>query len=504
MHRSTSKSLNWRAIYKLLLLLRRPETQSQGFVLPMALILSLIMVMLMTSALIQAQSSKSSSQVRQTSGTSAITSDSAVARVLVELSKPRNSELLALNYDPTNPSTGKNYLGPDGVINSNDETGITVDQWSSYNPSTLPCYQQLGRPAPNLNLSGTIGSNGTYQILAYRYVPSSQLGTVLVEGTYKGIKSHVLLTLAIHPSFDDFPGIGLIEANTVKETGAIALRGRTILGDHGNIYTNPTGSADPSLTGRAAPGALNRSAYLNSIWSSSHLDGAPTDTVSGSIIACNLKIQIPQGITGTNLGVIDTTQTLSSAGPNTTYQLDGIDLSGSEVLTIDTTLGPVNLEIGFKEVQTFSLRDNAKILNSRTDGQPPKVGDVRIFIRHNLPVQLYGQSCISNVFLYSYQDELWLHTNGPGCPSGKNTNFEGVVWAEGIFSSKNHTHNRNVNYLQVYGFASYTNESLVTPGATSGIAVPDDVSSLLDLMPYIDWPMTYQYGHIQSWQQVRI
>ena len=128
--------------------LYQSATRSDGFALPMAMVLGLITLTLMAVSLMEAQSNRASSQIRQASDASVIVSDSAIAHALVELSKPENGALLTRNYDPKNPATGKNYLGPDGIINSGDETATGVDQWTTYDPSELPCYQEKGVAPP--------------------------------------------------------------------------------------------------------------------------------------------------------------------------------------------------------------------------------------------------------------------------------------------------------------------------------------------------------------------
>ncbi|MGB8701165.1 MAG: hypothetical protein WCD18_17265 [Thermosynechococcaceae cyanobacterium] len=41
-----------------------------------------------------------------------------------------------------------------------------------------------------------------------------------------------------------------------------------------------------------------------------------------------------------------------------------------------------------------------------------------------------------------------------------------------------------------------------TTNVSSGIAVPSDVSSLTDLLKYVDWPIRYRYEAIKNWQRV--
>lgn len=471
----------------------------------MALAIGMVMVVIASTSILVAQGTRNTAVQRRESGASVLVSDGAIARALSQLSNPNNGVLLTRNYDPINPKTGKTYLGADSKPKSGDETGTAVDEWTGYNPSGASCFQQLGRGAPNMVLTGTIGSNETYTIRAYRYNKQKKLGTLLVEGNYQGQLALVAVTLSVEPVLDDFPSVILI--NHWSWFGTLVLRGRHILGSKGNVYYSPAGSADSSLSGAAKPSDATRPNYLNALWSSTTNDGASGDTVAGKIFACKLLPNIPTGVTGTNLGIINASQTIQGVGGTapTLYQVDKIDLTDSHTLTVDTTGGPVQIDItnksnpGSHPDLAITLRHSARIINIRTDGQPPRVGDLRIMIRGNSQTNLYNQTCIQNAFLYAPTDELRLLTTGPGCPGGQNTNFEGVIWAEAILSSQNAASNRPVNYP---GGGNTEYDSTVTPGATSGIAVPDDVSSLSDLLEYVDWPIRYKYGAIKNWQRV--
>ena len=73
-----------------------------------------------------------------------------------------------------------------------------------------------------------------------------------------------------------------------------------------------------------------------------------------------------------------------------------------------------------------------------------------------------------------------------------------------VLSSKNDASNRDVTYLGRTGLhADY--DTLVTPGVTSGIAVPEDVTSLVNYLQYVDGlPVPYQVKGILSWERVRL
>ncbi len=480
-----------------------------GFALPIAIALGLMMIAFAGTSLLVAQGARNTGYQRKMSGAALLVSDSAVARAMLQLSNPNNAMLLVRNYDPINPETGQNYLGVDGLFGSGDETVTPTDEWTGYDPSGVPCFQQMGWSPPNIALTGTISPNESYTILAYRYSKKDKTGMLLVEGNYQGQRSKVAVTLSIEPVLDNFPGVlGLGERDPGWFGGNIGLRGRKILGRKANVYYYPRNSADPSLTAYSKPGDIARPSYLSAIYNSGAQDGANGDSVDQTIYACRLMPRIPFPTTGVLAGSILTSQTLSGTGGTTptVFQVDKIALANSDNLTIDTTGGPVVLNItddgndGRFPTSSITLRNNAKILNARTDGQPPRVGDFRILIAGNSLVSLYDQSCIQNAFLFSVKDELRLLTAGPGCPGGQNTNFEGVVWAEDVFGAKNSDSNRSISTY----ISSLNKEfdTLVIPGATSGVAVPDDVTSLSDLLEFIDLPVRYKYGTIQSWQRV--
>lgn len=491
--------------------LKYPATrpQNQGFALPLAMGLGFVMVILGMSTMMIAQSDRTSAFNRKEAGASLAIAEGGMARTLAQLTAPNNAILLNRNYDTINPKTGKTYLGPDGILNSGDEGTSVIDEWTGYDPSNQPCHQPKGWGSPNFAKTGSMGETGTYTVRAYRFNPQELKGTLFVEANKDGRTTGVLITIAVQPDLDDFPGIVLNEPtgdpNTTFATGVLALRGREIQGSKGNVYYHPSSSADPSLTASAAPGDASRSNYLNAIWSSPSEDGANGDTVQGSLFACTLRPQIPDGIKGTNFGIIDSDTTFKGLGGTTPtlYQVEKIDLDGNETLTVDTTNGSVQIDIknGGSHEHGIILRQNAKILNIRTDGQPARVGDLRIFGRKDDRVTLYDQACIQNAFLYFPYDELRLLTTEPGCPGGRNTNVEGVLWMEAILSSKNEATHRDVEYL---GFDNEDYDTTITSGVTSGIAVPEDVTSLIDLLKYIDWPARYRFGGVLQWQRVRL
>jgi hypothetical protein len=496
--------------------LRRSQHSNKGYVLPMTVALGMAMLILGLTAAMFIQTDRSIARQRQQNGMSLSVAEGATDRVMLELSRRDNSLLLSRPYDPINPNTGRNYLGWDGVLNSGDEGTNPIDRWTNHDPSGEPCFVQAGATRPSITLAGTIGSQGSYRLLAYRYHPEKQQGTLLVEGRFKTqTVSTVLITVSVKPDLNNFPGVMAMNnhygtsEDPLWDTGVVGLRNRVVLGSYANVYYVPDHSPVTSLTGISQPNNGNRSAYLNALFANPAQDGAsgqPTQ-VNGNIFACRLTV-LPyntQPPATPSIGTIATSRTLAGAtGTKTVYWVDQINLAGTETLNVDTTAGPVSIYINRDwNGNAITLKDDAQIRNVRTDNQPPRVGDLRIVILQNSAVQLLDRACIRQAFLWIPTDEFQLETTSPGCATGRNTNFEGVVWAQAILSSKNQTTNRNINYLNNQGSGT-SYETNITGANNSGIYVPDDLSSLDDMLAYVDLPVRYWIAGVVRWQQVRL
>jgi hypothetical protein len=449
-------------MHRQLRVLLKPGQHQQGFTLVMAMGLGLVMLLIATTLIAKAQQDQAIATARAKTNNSLAVSEGAMARVLAELTKPNNSVLLTWNYDPINPQTGKTYFGQDGILKNGDEETTAVNEWASI-PAGAACSS--GTTAPSVNYSGTIGTKGQYTLKAYRYHATHKTGTFLVEGKQETAVSHLVVTTAIHSAIESFPG--------VVSTDKLELLGRSILGSHGNVYYDPVVSYNPSLTGAAAPGEPARADYLNAIKSGAN-DGFTTDNVAGKIIACKLNPTYSDWPQGTSLGTLKNTQTFVSAGGDITYyQTNKIELKDNDIVTFDTTKGPIYLYVD----GAAQIMDNAKIRNIRTDVAPPRVGDLRIIMSVSQPFKVQDAACVQTAFIYSRRDKLELAGKADGCPSDGNSNIDGVVWMKGIFQ---------------------------TSGDSSGIAVPDDVSSLSDILNSLNLPTKSKLSAVLSWQRVQL
>jgi hypothetical protein len=439
------------------------QSSERGSVLPMVMGMGMIMMLAGVILIVQSQQGQNLAQGRTVSGNSLAVAEGGVARTLALLTKPNNAVLLTRNYDEINAETGRTHLGPDGIVNSGDEESTIVQEWAN----ACPCPPDPG--PPDIAYSGNIGSNGQYKLLAYRYNAIDKTGTFLVEGTQgNSAAAHITVTVSINSSVTNFPGI--------VGTDSVKLLGRNVSGVNGNVYYDPNyGRTPSSITGFAAPNSPNRAQYLDDLWS------GPSDNVSGTIFAYPLNFTLPYTppSEALNLGDIKNSRTIiNTTGTLQNYKAKKIELNNNDTLLVDTTQGSVHLYVK----EGITMRDRAKIRNVRSDGKPPRVGDLRLILGEEdfREVSLYDTPCIDTAFIYDAKSDVLLKTDGDGCPSKGNSNIDGVVWAEDIDETTN--------------------------ASTSGINVPDDVSSLSDILPSIGLTVqsNNKFGSIKSWQKVKL
>ncbi|MEM9137102.1 MAG: hypothetical protein AAGB01_07110, partial [Cyanobacteria bacterium P01_F01_bin.42] len=98
-------------------LAKKQRSPVGGYALPTVIALGISMLALSVTSVLLAQDGRDSAATRRDSAASFLISDSAIADILASFSLPENQILLGRNFDPINPATGTNYLGPDGIPN---------------------------------------------------------------------------------------------------------------------------------------------------------------------------------------------------------------------------------------------------------------------------------------------------------------------------------------------------------------------------------------------------
>jgi hypothetical protein len=443
--------------------IHRARGSQGGFTLTLAMGLGVVMIVMGTTTLMLAQSDRNTAKRRDTAGASLFAAEGGIARTLAQLTKSNNSVLLTKNYDPINSRTGKNYLGADGISNSGDESTTAMNEWTTLAPDPAACTSGA-TTSPNMCYRGRISTKSEYTLLAYRYDSNKKTGTLLIKGEQDFSTAVISVEIAISVPNSAFPG--------VISTGNIELMGRKILGTNGNVYYDPAVSANTSLTGSASVGDSARPNYLN-VLKSGPSDGFSTDNVSGKITAHKLTPTLSYTPQGSQQGTFNYTGTFSSSSGGTTYyRVNKVELKGNDVITFDTTNGPIVLFVN----GDAKMADNAQIRNTRSDGVPPRVGDLRIILEKHLKVQ--DAACVQTAFIYAPQDKLELAGKADGCPSPGDSNIDGVVWV---------------------------NDITTTSGDLSAISVPEDVSSLSDILSSVNLPASTtgnRIDSIKSWQRV--
>jgi hypothetical protein len=447
----------------------KPDRGDAGFSLPVAMGMGLVILMIGALLIARSMQSQAISIGRSRSSNSLAIAEAGVARTLAQLTEANNAILLTLNYDPINPKTNKTYLGPDGIANNSDEESSAVNGWANPMASAPPCSAAINSGSPNITYSGTIGSDGTYTLLAYRYNSATKTATFVVEGKQGTFASaYVAVTISIDSSTADFPGV--MRIGDIYDNDTFDLQGRNILGKNGNVYYHPVLTRNTSLTGSASPSDPNRAQYFNAI-------STGFDNISGKIVACSFTptFSYIAPSVATKLGdVKDGRDITNNSGGIEYYEAKKINLNDNDILEVDTTQGPVYIYVE----DGITLAGNSQIRNIRSDGQPTRVGDLRLILGvKETEVFIYDTACIQTAFLYDAISDVHLMSSGDGCPSVGDTNIDGVVWAEDI--------------------------SDATPNTSAGIAVPDDVSSLSDLFN-TPLPTKNKIGTVKSWERKQL
>lgn len=203
------------------------SSSEQGFALPIAIGMGLIMTLIASTMIVRSQGDQVSASAQKATAQSLAIAEGGMSRTLFKLnqSNPDVSSMLKRTYDPIDSSTGKTYLGPDGKANSGDEETVAVNEWTANTP---PCTTTTDI------LSGRIGDS-EYTVLAYRYNAATKVGTLLVKGqvgTNTSSESRVQQTFNISPKVGSLVG--------VLGTNDIDLGNNDIRGINGNVAcTNP-------------------------------------------------------------------------------------------------------------------------------------------------------------------------------------------------------------------------------------------------------------------------
>lgn len=219
----------------------RRSSNEQGFAIPIAMGLGLIMLLVGATMIIRAQGDQVTASAQKGTARSLAIAEGGLSRTLDHLNKttPNNSWLLKLTYDP------------DGLL------GSAQNEWI---PSNLPpCL------TPGSVISGTIGDS-TYKLLAYRYDSLTKRGTFLVEGLIaNGARSRVQQTFNVEGREGTLAGVFAVNDVGMGNTNVLGTNGNVICTNKTNCPVNTTTCPPPRANLENAIGTAGSSIIQGNI-----------------------------------------------------------------------------------------------------------------------------------------------------------------------------------------------------------------------------------------------
>ena len=314
----------------------RHRLSEQGFAIPIAVGMGLIMILIASTLIVRSQGDQISASAQKATAQSLAIAEGGITRTLFKLnqSSPDISSLMKLTYDP------------------NALLGSALNEWTTAN--LPPCTTISGL------LSGTIGSS-TYEVLAYRYNAATKIGTLLVKGQVStGIspaEARVQQTFNVGPKTSSLVG--------VLGTNDISLGNNDIAGINGNVAcTNTTNCPVPSGSCSSFTNASTNTLARNAI------GAGPQADIGGKIFLGRLTTPSlpPMPTVWNGTGTAPTTAFTISLGNYTTnnttlvfprpadaathvagtpynYRIDTMDANGFNI-TINTQVDPTNNPTG--------------------------------------------------------------------------------------------------------------------------------------------------------------
>jgi hypothetical protein len=335
---------------------RLVQTHQQGFSLPLAIGVGISMLLLGSLMIARSHVDQTSALAQvETAGALGV-AEAGVARTMSMLNSPNFAHLLRRSYDQDR-GDGQAYLGPDQILRSGDEaTALAlINQWDD--PSG-GCSAPSNTDFATL-VNGTIGTGtnqGTYEVLAYRFSPSSQTASLLVEGRFGRSISRVQVAFNLRTrnssGSNGFPGlyarqtIGLAGNNVIRVTGETGVSANVICQDC-IVPATPT-TCDP-VTGQPTADGLKLAFGRNT---SSNIHGR---SLIATLSSPDIPVPTPPPASAAGRYDLPTgiTASVTLPRPGDTpdadrvfhYVIDSINLSGSNNITINSSAGRVRLYV---------------------------------------------------------------------------------------------------------------------------------------------------------------
>jgi hypothetical protein len=405
----------------------RAKAGERGFALPLSIGVG-ISLLLLGSLMIARSNVDQVTAIAQVQSAGALSvAEAGVARTLSQLNSPSLAHLITLNYDPNRGGGGTNaYLGPDQILLSNDEPGAITDQWTPNCGGTIPA-SLIG------DTVGTGANEGRYTVLAYRYNPNTQTGSLLVEGSFRGSTSRVQVSVSRRDKSAPVAFPGVYGSDSVVLLGNDVLKVSTETGRSANVICG--GCTVPSTTSSSC--VISATATAGIITTKAAMGGNSQSDVDGQSIIAQLTLPTipeppPSGATGRyDIATINSSMTLprpaispapaDQADANGVYHyvINEINLQGGgKTLTISPPSGKsVRLYVS----GDITISGNAAFAHSNTPDRFAIFGGTS-----PQNITLNGGTTASKVFIYAPNAAVKI--NGGGAP-GTN-NIYGAVWAK--------------------------------------------------------------------------
>jgi hypothetical protein len=416
-----------------------PSSPDQGFALPLALGIGLIMLLMGITMIARSQTDQVTAVAQKQSAQGLAIAEAGIARTLSELQKQHNAGLLTRTQDPVQgeQADGQENLDP---------------------PSLQPCPLD-----PDLAYTGEIGEaeargSGTYRVQSYRYDPGpdqqpmteDDRGILLVEGESQSARSWVEVTVPI-TSQQVFPGLYASQGINLGNNDVLRVLGET--GSGANIICRDCARA-AGFCGADAPLPVRRAA----------IGAGPQAQVDGKILLLQPQLppvpSFPAGAASAhslpenllNSGVQEPTVLLPRAtdlvghtpGTPFHYRIENLNF-GNRPLVINSGFGPVYLYVSGNitfsgglgwlvhiqnpELTELEAKADLRGLAQQLAGRPE---NFRIYGNPADPEDqvtdqvftLNGGAIATNVFVYAPDAQV-------GVNGGSNDpDFQGALWVK--------------------------------------------------------------------------
>lgn len=333
------------------------DLREKGFTLPLIIGLGLIALLVGTTMMIRTQGEQKNAFLQKETANSLSLAEAGITRTLAQIGQGGNNVYLVNTYDPIDPNTNKTFLGADGLQDSGDESTTGVDSWT--NPSNPDVCTETGT-LPNNLISGVVGS-GNYQLRSYRYREIDRTGHLLIEGKKEQSVSRVAVSIKVNQNLipNSFPGLYASYDINLGNNDILKVQGES--GTSANVICgNCQVSKNDCVSGEVPQETIKNKIKQGS---GSQIDGntyianlnlppippLPNNQCSAyNPPPCKIAINLISGNDRLprQADIDNRTSWGYAASEPYIYEIGNIALSGTDILTADSSTAPLRLYVG--------------------------------------------------------------------------------------------------------------------------------------------------------------